>query len=87
MSVEDGRQDETDSDQQEEELITDKEFEEEEPGMTTVAVDGEGEIIYDINASRPDYKLFSLRNNSCLDYHSLIEFDANHGSSNSNLHI
>ncbi len=33
------------------------------------AIDTEGEIIYDRNASLPDYKLFSLRNNSCLNFH------------------
>ncbi len=36
-------------------------------------IDQEGEIVYDPNASRPDYKLFTLRANSCLDYHNMIE--------------
>lgn len=40
-----------------------------------VAIDGEGEVIYDKRAQRKDYKLFSLRKNSCLNYHSLIDFD------------
>ena len=37
------------------------------------ATDPEGEIIYDPNAARPDYKLFTLRENSCLDYYSMID--------------
>ena len=28
-----------------------------------------GEIIYDPHAARPDHVLFTLRANSCLDYH------------------
>lgn len=60
------------------EFFDDEEFVVEEPGLPTVAVDGEGEIIYDINVARPDYKLFSLRNGSCIDYHSLIDFEENH---------
>ena len=39
------------------------------------AIDTEGEIIYDRNASLPDYKLFSLRNNSCLNFHQMINLD------------
>ena len=42
---------------------------EEEDEEDSVAFDGEGEIVYDHNAARPDYKLFSLRSGSCLDYH------------------
>ena len=41
------------------------------------AIDTEGEIIYDKNASRPDYKLFSLRQNSCLNFHQMINLDQN----------
>ncbi len=37
------------------------------------AVDPEGEIIYDANAARPNYKLFTLRPNSCLNYHQMID--------------
>ena len=47
-------------------------LEEEDDEDDSVAIDGEGEIIYDHNAARPDYKLFSLRSGSCLDYHQLI---------------
>ena len=47
-------------------------LEEEDDEDDSVAIDGEGEIIYDHNEARPDYKLFSLRSGSCLDYHQLI---------------
>ena len=44
------------------------------------AIDTEGEIIYDRNASRPDYKLFSLRQNSCLNFHQMINLDNSNSS-------
>ncbi len=39
------------------------------------AIDTEGEIIYDRKAARPDYKLYSLRTNSCLNFHQMINLD------------
>ena len=47
------------------------EEEDEEDDEEAVAIDGEGERVYDVNATKPNYKLFSTRG-SCLDYHSLI---------------
>jgi len=44
------------------------------------AIDTEGEIIYDRNAARPDYKLFSLRQNSCLNFHQMINLDNSNSS-------
>ena len=40
------------------------------------AIDTEGERIYDRKASQPDYKLFTLRQNSCLNFHQMINFDS-----------
>lgn len=48
------------------------EAEDEEEDEDSVAIDGEGEIVYDHNAAKPDYKLFSLRGGSCLNYHQLM---------------
>lgn len=56
-------------------VIDEEEEDEEDLEQNAVAVDDEGQIIYDRNVIRPDYKLFTLRNNSCLNYHSLIDFD------------
>jgi hypothetical protein len=49
---------------------------EDEEDEDSVAIDGEGEIVYDHNAAKPDYKLFSLRSGSCLNYHQLIQHKA-----------
>ena len=46
-----------------------------------IVVDGQGEIIYDHNVALPDYQLFTLRNNSCLDFNKLIDLNQISGTS------
>lgn len=45
--------------------------EEEEYDDDQLAIDGEGEVIYDKKIHQKNYKLFSLRKNSVLNYHQL----------------
>lgn len=53
--------------------LSEAEDEDDEDDEDSVAIDGEGEIVYDHNAAKADYKLFSLRRGSCLNYHQLIQ--------------
>ena len=57
-------------------MSVDDDFGEEELKGNEPSIDPEGEIIYDPHAARPNHVLFTLRANSCLDYHSMIELSA-----------
>ena len=54
-------------------MSVDKSFHGDPPTATededVPVLDAEGERVYDRKALLPDYKLFTLRQNSCLNFH------------------